>query len=456
MIGILTGLLLFAMATAFLNAQQRHHINEDYSHEARESWVNNPDKHPHRMAHYGHFAFRQKYPLSFFDVGMDSYVGNAVFLEAHRQNTVNFSEASLSNSLIRFGDISVGLVLQLLVPLLIFFWGFNLIAGEREEGILRVVLSQGVSWSEIILGKSLGLFYLSLIVLLPAFLLSLVLLMLMPHAFEASGLLLNFAGLFVAYLMYLFIVSVFAVLISAYSQTSRGAIVQLIGCWLLFTLILPKISQVAGETMYPSVSKVEFDAAVEHELSQIGDSHDPDDPYFKSLKDSLLTAHKVETTKDLPFNYGGFVMREGEQLSTEVFRRHKAELMSRYEQQQNIIRWTAFINPYIAIKNLSMAFSGTDYAAYRHFDEQAETYRYDLAQTMNNLQIKLVSNTISSSSDKRSAISRQYWADFPDFQQEFLSFRQVIRNEWVCLVALVIWVLGLVLGVSVLKGVRFF
>jgi len=213
---------------------------------------------------------------------------------------------------------------------------------------------------------------------------------------------------------------------------------------------------VAGETMYPSVSKVEFDAAVEHELSQIGDSHDPDDPYFKSLEDSLLTAHKVETTKDLPFNYGGFVMREGEKLSTEVFRRHKEELMSRYEQQQNIIRWTAFINPYIAIKNLSMAFSGTDYAAYRYFDEQAETYRYDLAQTMNNLQIKLVSNKISSSSDKRSAISRQYWTDFPDFQQQFLSFNQVIRNEWVSLVALGIWLVGLVFGVGFVRGVRAF
>ena len=90
------------------------------------------------------------------------------------------------------------------------------------------------------------------------------------------------------------------------------------------------------------------------------------------------------------------------------------------------------------IQYLSMAFSGTDYAAYRHFDEQAEIYRYDLAQTMNNLQIKLVSNKTSSSADKRSAISRQYWADLPDFQHQFLSFPQVIWNEWVWLVGLVL------------------
>ena len=103
------------------------------------------------------------------------------------------------------------------------------------------------------------------------------------------------------------------------------------------------------------------------------------------------------------------------------------------------------------IQYLSMAFSGTDYAAYRHFDEQAEIYRYDLAQTMNNLQIKLVSNKTSSSADKRSAISRQYWADLPDFQHQFLSFRQVLRNEWISLVGLGVWVLGLVILVGFVR-----
>ena len=43
------------------------------------------------MAHYGSFALRQKHPLSTFDLGMENFVGNAVFLEAHKQNTVNFS-----------------------------------------------------------------------------------------------------------------------------------------------------------------------------------------------------------------------------------------------------------------------------------------------------------------------------------------------------------------------------
>ena len=136
-------------------------------------------------------------------------------------------------------------------------------------------------------------------------------------------------------------------------------------------------------------------------------------------------------------------MREGERLSTETFRRHQLQLMERYQQQQNLIRWTALLNPYIAIKNLSMAMSGTDFLAYRNFQDQTEEYRYDLAQTMNELQIKHISNNVSSSADKKATISQQYWKDFPDFQHQFLSFSTVVKNEAFSLFALLLWLTGL-------------
>jgi len=209
--------------------------------------------------------------------------------------------------------------------------------------------------------------------------------------------------------------------------------------------MLPKLAQVTGQVFFPSPSKIEFDTTVEQELIKQGDSHNPDDPHYKALKDSLLTAHQVSSTKDLPFNYSGFIMREGEKLSTETFRRHRLQLMARYQQQQNMVRRTAFLNPYIAIKNLSMALSGTDFPAYRHFQAQAEDYRYNLAQTMNELQIKHISNRITSSADKSARLSQQYWIDFPDFQHQFLSFKQIIRNESLSLLALLFWLVGLIL-----------
>jgi ABC-2 type transport system permease protein len=443
LIGIFNVMLLLALFSGYSHFHQQQSSVKEYSHEVRERWENSPDKHPHRMAHYGYVVFRQKFPLSFFDFGMDSYLGNAVFLEAHRQNTVNFSEASLSNGLLRFGEISASMILQLLLPLLLFFWGFDVVARERENGTLRILLTQGISWQELITGKALGLFYLSLTIFLPAVLISFILLLLSNVGIDASQSFIRFLTIVAFYLIYIFVIALLAVYVSARSSNAKSALIKLIGCWLVFTLILPKVSQVAGQSLFPSPSKVEFDTAVEAELIQQGDSHDPNDPHYKALKDSLLNAYQVDSTHKLPFNYGGYVMREGERLSAETYIRHQEKLVGIYQQQQNAVRLTAFINPFMAIKNLSMALSGTDYGTYNDFQNQVEVYRYKQAQAMNELQIKLISNTIKSSSAKEGAISSQHWKDFPDFNYRFLPFAKVFSNEIISVISLFLWIFGL-------------
>ena len=90
-----------------------------------------------------------------------------------------------------------------------------------------------------------------------------------------------------------------------------------------------------------------------------------------------------------------------------------------------------------------MALCGTDFPAYRNFQDQAEAYRYDLAQTMNELQIKFISNNTTSSADKKAVISQQYWIDFPDFQHQQLAFGTIIQNGWYSFFALLLWLMGL-------------
>ena len=436
-------LLFFALFSGYKNFVKQQAIVKHYSHEVRNRWENRPDKHPHRMAHYGYVAFRNRFPISFFDFGMDSYVGNAVFLESHKQNTVNFSEASFSNGLLRFGEISAGMILQLLLPLLIFFWGFDLVASERENGTLRILLTQRVSWLELIFGKSLGLYALVLSIFIPSIILCFILLCFNENSSENLQ---NYVRLFLivlSYFAYFFILSLLAILVSAKSKSSKSALISLIGFWLFFTLIFPKVSQVLGQNIFPSLSKIEFDTNVENELIKQGDSHNPNDPHFKALKDSLLLTFKVDSTQKLPFNYNGYVMREGEKLSTHIYKNHLDSLVETYQKQQNIVRFTAFLNPYMAIKNVSMAFSGTDYFAYNDFQNQAENFRYNLAQTMNELQIKYIGNQVKSSADKNAIISKKNWSKLPDFHHRFLSLDKVLKNEFLSISSLIFWVLGL-------------
>ncbi|MEM9259834.1 MAG: ABC transporter permease, partial [Bacteroidota bacterium] len=262
---LLNAMMVAALLTAFENLREQRATVENYRQEVRERWESNPDKHPHRMAHYGYVAFRQPYPLSFFDAGVDSYVGTAVFLEAHRQNTVNFSAASLSTGLLRFGELTGALVLQVLLPLLLFFWGFPVVAGEREDGKLRLVFAQGVTWAELIIGKAMGLFCASLTVLLPAILLTGIFLAFYLSPEELLPTYSRYGLLALSYGVYLFAVALLTVWVSAISKTAKVALLRLIGCWLLFVLVLPKVSQVVGQVVYPSPSKVAFDRAVEED-----------------------------------------------------------------------------------------------------------------------------------------------------------------------------------------------
>ncbi|MEP1095897.1 MAG: DUF3526 domain-containing protein [Cyclobacteriaceae bacterium] len=451
MIFLVSVILTYAAYSGWKNYATQSDIRTQYQEEARKSWEENPDKHPHRMAHFGSFAFRLKHPLSLFDFGMESFVGNAVFLEAHKQNTVNFSEASFSTGLLRFGEISLAMLLQVLLPLILFFLGFGSIAVERENGTLKISIAQGARWMEILVGKSLGLMKLALLFFLPVAVVILLLLLILKGTLLTTDELLRYVGTVVSYLLFFQVICFVSTLVSAFSKTSKDALVKLLALWLFFVIILPKTSQALGSYFYPSPSKIEFETILEKELIKKGDSHNPDDPYYKALKDSVLLVHKVDSVHKLPFNYSGFVMREGERTSAEIYKKHHNELLKTFQKQNNVTRFTALFNPYVAIRNASMALAGTDFGSYVNFQEQSESYRYQLAQEMNELQMELISNISPDADEEPHMISKEHWEEFPDFKHQFLSISTALQNEMWSVIALLFWSMASVILSGILS-----
>ena len=442
-LGLTVLLIAFAGLTGYENYHDQNFIRYKVQNEVQESWESNPDKHPHRMAHYGSFAIRMKHVLSIFDMGMENFVGNAVFLEAHKQNTVNFSEASMSTGILRFGEVSLAMLLKVIVPLLIFYLGFASVARERENGTLKLLIGQGIKRNEIVFGKWLGLLSLSLLFLCFVFLLVLFFVVTQDHNLSLADSLIRYFILFTSYLLFYSTLSVITVMVSAFSKTSKAALIKLLGIWLLFVIIMPKSLQAVGHYLYQTPSKVEIETAVEHDLKKLGDSHNPEDPHFRALKDSLLLANNVNNVNELPFNYSGFVMAQGEKLSTKVYLGHQNLLYKVYDKQNNLERYSSFINPYSAIKNLSMALSETDFKSFLHFKDNAESYRYHLAQEMNRLQMDLIPNK---GKEGPKQISNKYWKEFPPFEYSFLNITQVIQNELISIFALLTWSILAVFG----------
>lgn len=436
LLGIMLLLLIYA-AMSGLSYHDHNHFRTDHQEMARDSWERNPDKHPHRMAHFGTFAFRLKHPLSMFDFGIESYTGNAVFLEAHKQNMVNFSEASFSTGMLRFGELSMAMILQTILPLLIFFMGYSAVVSDRENGTLKILLMQGASWKEILFGRSLGLMGGALLFSVPFFIVAVILLGIEGEADADAWVRLALAVM--AYTLFLMILCIITIAVSVGSKSSKDALVKLLGLWLLMVVLLPRTSQAIGTYFYPTPTKLEFKSAIEAEVIKNGNSHNPDDPHFNALKDSVLQVHQVATVEELPFNYGGFVMAEGERLSALVYNKHHDLLLDKYRDQNRLSRLLALINPYLAIKNLSMALSGTDFESYVDFQQQAENYRYELAQKMNDLQMKYIGSQVTSSEGKVNVVDSKEWKNFPDFEHHHLSIGAAIQSEWLSIFSIILW-----------------
>ena len=96
----LVSLLVF---THWQLQQNAIHSQQEWKKSADKFWQAQPDRHPHRVAHYGHVVFREHSPLSFLDAGVAPFSGNFLFLEAHKQNSSAIKSLPINASSLALG-----------------------------------------------------------------------------------------------------------------------------------------------------------------------------------------------------------------------------------------------------------------------------------------------------------------------------------------------------------------
>ncbi|SEI37134.1 ABC-2 type transport system permease protein [Dyadobacter koreensis] len=435
---VLLALMLLATFTGWqyvntFNKQQAQAREEVHDH-----WMNQPNRHPHRVAHYGYLVFREKSPLSFFDFGLDSYVGNSVFLEAHRQNTVNMSEAGFSNGMLRFGQLSMASVFQLLIPLFIIFIGFQTIAGLKQNGVLKILLCQRASYYDILIGKTLGLAAVSWALFLPLLFTALIggVFLLNGNITPQTGL--NIGILLFSYGLYLFIISMMVVAVSALSSSGANSLVVSVLIWILCFVIIPKGAQTLGNYLFQAPDKIAFEHSIEEEISKEGDSHNPDDPHFAELKNKTLKKYGVDSVQNLPVNYGALVMQEGENISSGIFNRHFDQLIKTYKAQNSIATILGFLDPYLAMRNVSMSISGVDFETFSEFQKQTEHYRFNKTKNLNEIHL----TQIDYKNDRDQKVGQSNWQQMAEFSFKPFSLSQTMKNSLWGFISLILWTLS--------------
>jgi ABC-2 type transport system permease protein len=415
-------LLLLAMLSAIAaitGAGQANRIAADRATAqaaANTDFANQPDRHPHRMVHYGTYALRPLGPLAAFDSGVDAYAGSLIYLEGHRQNATTLGAARESSGLIRFGQLTPAFVLRVLVPLLLVFVGFAMIVSERQSGLVTLQLTHGASWRALLAGKALALAAIAAVAALPA------LVALGWAAAQAPA----EAGVAVlmalSALLWLGLWVLGITLVSARARSAQSALLTLVLAWAVLVVLVPRAAAGMAANAFPLPTKAETDLVVHQELRALGDSHNPNDPHYAAFKSGLLRQYKVARVEDLPFNYRGALSAEGERQTSGLFARHAADTAAVQMQQHRIVALAGIISPAIGFAQASMAGAATDLASQIAFLDAAEAHRYRLIQSLNGLhtyQVKAQDDAARSRdpiAERQSRVSARFWADQKPFR----------------------------------------
>jgi len=446
----LLALLLVAtsLVTTMNQIENERTNRESLQVKAEEIFRDQPDRHPHRMVHYGHYVFRTPAPLAALDPGVDPYAGTVMFLEGHRQNSATFSPSYDGARAGPFAHLTPALAYQLLIPLVLIVVGFGAISREREAGTDRQLVTSGVSPVTIWLGKITALAGVGALLLVP---------LLIGVVFSGAVPIVSFA-FFLGYALYLLIWILMISAASAWCKRPSTALLVLLSVWTGLSVLTPRLVASAANVMIPTASQIETDMDVLVSLRELGDGHNANDSAFNRLRANLLEQYGVESVDDLPINFRGMVAMTSEADLTEILNEYAEKRMARQAAQAKFVQALSFASPFIALQSTSMSVAGSDLRTHHRFLQQAESARFDFVQGLNRAHVEYLSYTDdvnrnnSEEASRKARISAENWRILSDFTFEPDPAKERIARILPTLTVLLGWAIWM--GFIGLIGVR--
>jgi ABC-2 type transport system permease protein len=368
-------LMAAALVLGLQRAERLAHERGQAQSEDQAVWTAQGAKNPHAAAHFGQYAYKPISPLALAEPGVSAYTGHAVWLEAHRQNDVVFRAARDGTLAARMGQLNFAFVLQTVVPLLALLMGHAAVAGEREQGTLRQLLSLGVDPRHLLAGKLAATGGVLLVLMaLAAAGLAIGLLAGSDDLQVGPGTASRLAGLVLGYGLYTGGFLLLAVAVSAALANGRLALVVLLAFWLLNSFLVPRWVGDLVRTADPLPTAQAFREAMAADKKQLF-GHDEKHPAFIAFRERVLRQYGVQRVEDLPVSFRGLALREDDQAGYRIFDRHVQRLQAQLDAQDARRSLAGAVFPMLALQPVSMAMAGTDNAHHHDFVRAAEAHR---------------------------------------------------------------------------------
>ncbi|MBB6274284.1 ABC-2 type transport system permease protein [Pedobacter cryoconitis] len=394
---------------------------------------------PHEAAHFGTYLFKPLNLLSAFDPGLNDYFGTTYRVEAHVQHEVDYSNAERNDALMRFGQFTLALIMQLLIPLLLLFISSSALTFEKESGTFKMLMAQGLKPHQLVWGKIWSNYLMVILLVVPIFIALAIAILCSPAGSILWG---RYLILLCGYLLFYLLVTLAGVLVSILSSRSGTAILIVLTIWLLSSILLPKIAASTATDRYSLPSRTAFNNDVRQGFLKGIHGDGPYNERGEKYMAALLTKYKVKNADQLPVNPDGLILQYNEDYQNKVFDHYYTRIEDTFNTQQSFLAYTGLADPFISLKRLSMAMSGTDFYHHQTFFQQAKSYRNAFIRSLN---LQLAMNP--SKFKEGYQTDPRFYAKLKDFQYQPPSLITLIWLQRQAILSLCCWVLILSLTI---------
>ena len=391
------------------------------------------------------FVDRPPNPLSIFNVGLDKRLGNQVEVSYALVPTLWDAEMSGSDNpfLNIFNSIDIVFIFEVVLSLMALIFAYDALAGERERGTLRLMLTHSLSRGHILIAKYIGAMLCLLIPLMLSLLLSLILLTSTASFSLGTPDFLRISGLVISSLAYLSVFYLIGLLISAATQRTGTALMISMFVWGFLVLVYPNMIlamthssehlKPRAESAFSQMKQLwdEFDRERKHFLAN--DAVPEEDWTFFKIPgvassgnyrtDKLSTLSRSRrdfvhfSALDEEFEpqvshlqkYFSFLGSQTIDTAERTWLIRKPELENIFVQPANIERILLKLSPVGVYDAATQAWAGTDLLGVRDFFDAARRYRQTVIDYFTDSEIFAVRQWFSS--DKGAA----NWGTLPQF-----------------------------------------
>jgi hypothetical protein len=332
-------------------------------------------------------AVRPPEPLSILHHGLEGRLGTDFEVSVDTENTEARGENRGNEYLSIFSEVDLTVIVTVILGLLALLFTFDAVCGEREAGMLKLVMSYPLSRSQLLLGKYLGAWITLMLPATLACLLSLLVVGLVANVHFGPPEIARLGVILVFYALYLSLMLLVGLVISSFAQRSSLALVFAAFAWFFFVTVVPNLATMipdfVGERGRIHQTAMEGLKQIEREQGTAADAvQDP--------REGFSFYYAINN------NWGGFTAYEcsmgdrkfydqlreffGQRIPMSLkFAAHRAEVWRQYiryrERQAAIARGLSFLSPSAVFQNAMGFASGTSQADYKHFITLASQYR---------------------------------------------------------------------------------